>query len=182
MIRSKLLKAGGRAYVPEDENAFLPVPRIIEIILNSGGIPCYPVLLDNAEGNCTEYESDMQLLLNELMALRIFCIELIPGRNDIGCLRDFVMFFRDNGFVITFGTEHNTPEPGPLTPAARNNQPLDRELKKISYEGCCVIAAHQYLHARGLPGYVDERGLAHQDRMEEFTSLGKSVIEQFVST
>jgi len=179
-IRSRLLKAGGRAFVPEDENAFLPVPDIIEIILKSGGIPCYPVLLDNAEGECTEYESDMQLLLNELMALKIFCIELIPGRNDINFLRDFIMFFRKNDFIITFGTEHNTPELIPLTVTARNNHELDEELKRISFEGSCVIAAHQYLHAQGLPGYLDDTGLAMQNRMEEFISLGKSVIERYI--
>ncbi len=178
-IRARLLKAGGQAFVPEDENAFLPVPEIIEIIHKSGGIPCYPVLLDNAEGECTEYESDMQLLLNELLALKIFCIELIPGRNDINFLRDFVMFFRKNGFIITFGTEHNTPELNPLTITARNNHTLDEELKRISFEGSCVIAAHQYLHAQGLQGYLDDTGLAIQNRMEEFISLGKSVIERF---
>ena len=60
------MKAGGKAFVAEDQHAILPVSKIIEIILNAGGIPCYPVLLDDQEGNFTEYESSSQILLNEL--------------------------------------------------------------------------------------------------------------------
>ncbi|MBN1158125.1 MAG: hypothetical protein JXA61_01990, partial [Bacteroidales bacterium] len=46
-IRSNLLKAGGKAFVEEDENAFMEIEEIISIILDAGGIPCYPVLLDD---------------------------------------------------------------------------------------------------------------------------------------
>lgn len=181
-IRSRLLKAGGLAYVPEDEEAFLPVDEVIRIILKCGGIPCYPVLLDNAEGRYTEYESDMHILMNELRARKVPCIELIPGRNDLDLLRDFVMFFRKNGFVITFGTEHNTPELIPLKVSARNNRELDDELNLISWEGSCVIAAHQYLHAKDQEGYIDETGTAKSDRMEEFVILGKAVINYFLQS
>jgi len=179
-IRSNLLKAGGSAFVAEDENAFLPVAEIIEIILNAGGIPCYPVLLDDVNGNCTEYESSRQILLNELTSKNIYCIELIPGRNDLDILREFVLFFKENNFIITFGTEHNTPRMAPLKITARGGAELDDELKKISYDGACVIAAHQYLHATGKEGYVNLDGLAKQDRIEEFVALGQAVIDKFI--
>jgi hypothetical protein len=181
-IRGNLLKAGGRAFVPEDENAFLPAPEIINIILASGGIPCYPVLLDNPDGVCTEYEADKQLLMNELISMNVHCIELIPGRNDLGFLRDFVMFFDLNGFVITFGTEHNAPGLMPLTVTGRGAQPLDEDLKKISFRGACVIAAHQYLHARGEEGYILPDGAARKEARKEFVSLGKAVIEKYIRT
>ena len=42
----------------------------------------------------------------------------------------------------------------PLTVTARGSEPLDDELKKIAWEGVCVIAAHQYLRAEGRQGYV----------------------------
>jgi len=179
-IRSNLLKAGGRAFVPEDQNAFLPVPQIIQIILNAGGIPCYPVLLDDKDGICTEYESDKQILLNELISNNVYCIELIPGRNDIEIMREFVHFFSENNFIVTFGTEHKTPAMTPLKITTRGGVELDEELKKISYEGTCVIAAHQYLHAKGEEGYVNLDGKAKQDRIEEFIKLGKAVIDKFV--
>ncbi|MCU0456703.1 MAG: hypothetical protein MUE74_10405, partial [Bacteroidales bacterium] len=43
-IRSNLLKSGGPAFVEEDENSFLPLKKIISLISDAGGIPCYPVL------------------------------------------------------------------------------------------------------------------------------------------
>jgi len=180
-IRANLLKAGGRAFVPEDPDAFLPVPEIIEIILNAGGIPCYPVLLDDANGKYTEYESDMQLLRKELEAMNVFCIELIPGRNDLNILKKFVQYFHDKKFVVTFGTEHNTPELIPLLVKARGNQVLDADLKKISWEGASVIAAHQYFHANGEEGYIRSDGQANQDKLDDFIELGKAVIEKFIS-
>ena len=48
-IRSKLLKAGGAAFVPEDPKAFLPMETVQEIITAAGGIPTYPFLADNAK-------------------------------------------------------------------------------------------------------------------------------------
>jgi hypothetical protein len=86
-----------------------------------------------------------------------------------------------NGFVVTFGTEHNTPELNPLTITARGKQPPDQELKRISFEGTCVIAAHQYLHAQGQEGYIKADGSARKSEKEEFVALGKAVIEKFIS-
>jgi hypothetical protein len=180
-IRANLLKAGGKAFVREDPEAFLPLPHIIELILDAGGIPCYPVLLDDINGNCTEYESDWQLLLNELESKKIYCIELIPGRNDINILKEFVNFFQENNFIITFGTEHNTPELKPISVTARGNVPLDNELKKISWEGACVIAAHQYLHAKDEEGYVKLDGKINREHLDNFIELGKAVIEKFIT-
>jgi hypothetical protein len=180
-IRANLLKAGGRAFVAEDPDTFIPIPEIIEIILNAGGIPCYPVLLDDAAGKCTEFESDMHRLRENLEALNIFCIELIPGRNDLERLREFVTYFHDNKFVITFGTEHNTPELTPLLVKARRNSPLDDELKRISWEGASVIAAHQYLHAKGEEGFIQMDGKANLDRVKDYVELGKAVIEKYTT-
>jgi len=36
----------------------MSLEEVIEIITNAGGIPCYPVLLDDRNGNYTEYEKD----------------------------------------------------------------------------------------------------------------------------
>ena len=55
-IRGNLLKSGGKAFVEEDENTFMSLDEVIEIIVAAGGIPCYPVLLDDKNGNYTEYE------------------------------------------------------------------------------------------------------------------------------
>jgi hypothetical protein len=180
-IRSNLLKSGGAAFVEEDENSFLELKKIIKIIIRAGGIPCYPVLLDDSSGKCTEFESDPEKLYNSLRQLGIECIELIPGRNDALILKNFVEFFHKKGFIITFGTEHNTPEMLPLTVTARGSQPLDESLKKIAWEGACVIAAHQYLRADGRQGYVLPDGSHSVKQMQDLIHLGQLVIEYFLN-
>jgi hypothetical protein len=167
--------------VEEDKNSFLELKKIIKIIISAGGIPCYPVLLDDASGKFTEYEADQEKLLASLRKLGIGCIELIPGRNDFNVLKSFVEFFHNNGFIITFGTEHNTPEMLPLTVTTRGSVPLDDSLKTIAWEGACVIAAHQYLRADGRQGYVLPDGTHSVKQRRELMNLGKLVIEYYLN-
>jgi hypothetical protein len=167
-IRSNLLKSGGAAFVREDENSFLELPALVKIILKAGGIPCYPVLLDDSSGN---YLNDK----------RISCIELIPGRNSLPVLSDFVHFFHDRNYIVTFGTEHNTPDLLPLTVTAKGQEPLSNDLKQIAWDGVCVIAAHQYLRAKGMQGYVMPDGKPNFDQKRELTYLGRLVVEFFLS-
>jgi hypothetical protein len=180
-IRSNLLKAGGAAFVAEDENSFLPLRKIIKIITEAGGVPCYPVLLDDPSGNCTEFEGDAEKLHLKLTSLGVGCIELIPGRNDLKILKKFVDFFYNKGFVILFGTEHNTPEMTPLTVTSRGSVPLDEKLKRIAWEGACVVAAHQYLRAHRRQGYVLSDGNPSKDQRDELAKLGQVVIEYFLN-
>lgn len=179
-IRSNLLKAGGAAFVEEDESSFLDLKTIISIIIKSGGIPCYPVLLDDHAGKFTEFEADQENLYESLTRLGVGCIELIPGRNDFDILKKFVEFFHEKNLIITFGTEHNTPEMIPLTITARGSKALDGSLKKIAWEGVCVIAAHQYLRAQKREGYVNQDGTLKIDEKKDFASSGQIVIEYFL--
>ena len=180
-IRSNLLKSGGPAFVEEEESSFLELSKIIKIIIRAGGIPCYPVLLDDPSGNYTEFENDPDKLYSALTRLGIECIELIPGRNDLRILRNFVEYFNGKGFIITFGTEHNTPEMIPLTVTARGGEPLDESLKTIAWEGACIIAAHQYLRADGRQGYVLPDGKHSKQQKEDLAILGQLVIEYFLT-
>jgi len=180
-IRSNLLKAGGPAFVEEEESSFLELSKIIKIIIRAGGIPCYPVLLDDPSGKYTEFESDPEKLYSALTRLGIECIELIPGRNDLRIVKNFVEFFYRKGFIITFGTEHNSPEMIPLTVTARGGESLDESLKKIAWEGACIIAAHQYLRADGRQGYVLPDGKHSNRQKEDLTILGQLVIEYFLT-
>jgi hypothetical protein len=178
-IRGHLLKAGGKAFIEENDAAFMSLDEIIEIIVNAGGIPCYPVLLDDKNGNFTEYEKDPEKLRQELTARNIGCIELIPARNDTGHMERFVTFFYDKGFAVLLGTEHNTPDMIPLTCYTRGNLPLSDTLKRISYEGACVVAAHQYFKAKGLPGFISNLGMAKNSDRDYFKKTGNAVIHFF---
>ena len=180
-IRSNLLKAGGTAFVQENDSSFPELRKIMKIIVNAGGIPCYPVLLDDPTGALTEFEADKEKLDRSLSGMGIACIELIPGRNELSILRDFVEYFDKKEYIITFGTEHNTPDIIPLTITARGSQQLDGSLKSIGWKGACVIAAHQYLRAHGRQGYVLSDGTPSRKQKEDLTGLGQMVIEYFLN-
>lgn len=179
-IRGNLLKSGGCAFVPEDDKAFLSLDQVIELIIHAGGIPCYPVLLDNPKGEFTDYEGDYESLYRNLTAMNIYSVELIPGRNKPEILEQFVNFFNKKGFVVTFGTEHNTPRLDPVTVFGGDGKEISEAMQKIGYEGACVIAAHQYLIAKGEEGYLDGRGKTKIKQRSEFISLGNAVIKAFI--
>jgi hypothetical protein len=176
-IRGNLLKSGGKAFVEEDENAFMSLDEVIEIITSSGGIPCYPVLLDDKNGAYTEYERDPETLHRELTHRNIACIELIPGRNDAGHLQRFVEFFHQRDFVILMGTEHNAPDMIPLTCDTRDRKPLNDFIRRVAYQGACVVAAHQYLRAKGGQGFINTDGLPCLQEKASLTELGSAVIQ-----
>ena len=178
-IRNNLLKAGKKAFVPEDEKAFLSIEQTLEIIISAGGIPCYPVLLDDAAGNFTEFEADMEHLRQSLINLRIYCIELIPQRNRLEIMEPFVRYFYENGFAVTLGTEHNAPGLFPLTPCCSGKVPLTDFLRQVNYEGACIIAANQHLHNKGEQGYINDKGNAQTNKRREMTELGDTVIREW---
>jgi len=179
-IRGNLLKTGGKAFVPEDPMAFLKLEQVNVIIISAGGIPCYPVLLDDPKGVITDFEADTEALYHSLVERNIYSLELIPGRNDFSILKEFVQFFRSKNFLISFGTEHNTPQLDPIKVSCRGGIDLDEELNLIGYEGACIIAAHQYLVAKGKEGYLDLSGIAKSAEYDAFVELGQAVISHFI--
>jgi len=181
-IRSILLKKGGIAFVEEDKAAFLSLREIKEIILGAQGIPCYPVLLDDEDGNFTDFEEDFVELVKKLTKNRIYAVELIPARNDFSIIKKFTDIFNEKGFLITFGTEHNTPDPTPLKVSCRNQMPLDDDLLAINYQSACVIAAHQYYIANGQPGYLTPEGFPRLEKQDDFITIGNAVIRNFIHT
>lgn len=180
-IRTHLMKAGKPAYVKEEFVTFEEAQRLV---LEMGGIPCYPVLIDGASQVC-EFEASPEALLSQLQRRNIHMVEFIPGRNSLPNLARYAQCLHEAGIVLTFGTEHNTPHPAPLAPSCAGNVPLTAELKRYSWEGACVVAAHQYPRRTGRDGYVDSEGrlmLACQDRersIREFVALGEHAILEF---
>lgn len=176
-IRGNLLKAGGAAFVPEDPKAFLPMETVRKIILAAGGIPTYPFLADDAKGGFTDFEQDVVKTAETLRERGIFSVEFITTRNSVEVLEKYAGYLHDNGFVVTFGSEHNTPAMEPIELFARGGVPLTERLKYINYCGACVMAAHQDIVASGMQGYVDSRGKADIDKRDEYIKHGDSVIK-----
>jgi len=179
-IRSNLLKAGGAAFVPEDPKAFLPMRTVCDIILAAGGIPTYPFLADDAKGVYTDFEGDLEKVAKTLTERGFSSVEFITTRNDVVLLEKYALYLHEQGFVVTFGSEHNTPAMEPLELFARQSTPLTDTLKKINYEGACVVAAHQYVVAQGLPGYVGANGVADRSKRDEYIKLGDQLISRVV--
>ena len=176
-IRANLLKAGGVAFVPEDPKAFLPTKTVCDIIIAAGGIPTYPFLADNDKGEYTDFEKDLKSVAEQLTQRGFHSVEFITTRNDVNLLEKYADYLYNQGFIVTFGSEHNSPVMEPVELFARNNTPLTELLMKINYEGACVLAAHQFLVSQGKEGYVDKNGYADRSKRNDYVKLGDQLIK-----
>lgn len=176
-IRVSLFKLSGAAFVPEVQDAFLPLQSVCEIIVAAGGIPTYPFLADNEKGEYTDFEGDLKSVAENLIKRGIYSVEFISTRNDIKLLEKYAGYLHNEGFIVTFGSEHNSPAMEPIELFARNGVTLTDKLKIINYQGACIIAAHQHLVAQGLGGYINESGEAERTKRGEFVALGNELIQ-----
>lgn len=179
-IRGNLLKAGGAAFVPEDAAAFLPMQQVQEIIIAGGGIPTYPFLADDTTGNYTDFENDLERVAKQLEERGFHSVEFITTRNDVRLLEKYAAYLYAQGFVVTLGSEHNTPAMEPIELFARGGENLSDRLMEINYKGACLIAAHQHLVNQGLSGYIDQQGNADCSKRSEFEALGAQLIENTI--
>jgi len=171
-IRSNLMKAGKPAFVPEAAISFHDAYRLI---LELGGIPCYPILADGASPICP-FEDPPDELAERLLSRGIYCAELIPVRNRSEVIDRYVATLRGAGIVVTAGTEHNTRRMIPVEPMALGGERLSDAAREVFWEGTCVVAAHQESTAAGRPGYVDDDGrlsAAFSDREERIRWLSR---------
>lgn len=179
-IRGKLLKAGGAAFVEEDPSVFLDTTAIHDIIIKAGGIPTYPFLADDAKGKYTEFEGDLPKAMADLKKRGYYSVEFIPTRNSHDKMKEYVMALVNEGFIVTFGTEHNAPGKQPIEVFAGGKTPLDDDLMKINYEGACILAAHQYLFATKGEGVLNKKGAFIKSKRDEFVELGNRLIKHVV--
>ncbi len=153
-IRSRLMKAGRVAFVPESPLLF---ERAYRLILERDGIPCYPTLADGASPVCP-WEDPPAALAGRLLERGIHMAELIPERNDRAVVDAYATAFRAAGIAVMAGTEHNTLEQIPFAPRCRDGGPPSGPAQELFWEGTCVVAAHQHERAAGRPGFVDREG------------------------
>jgi len=179
-LRGNLLKAGKVAFVEESPSAYLDMDEAKSIMLDMGGIPCYPVLVDGTKGELNEAESDPEALCDLLISKGIYCAEFIPTRNDINVFRKYISVFKSKGIAITVGTEHNTPLMEPISPKCRGGVEFD-DLKETFWNGACLISAHQYLVSKGQAGFVNSIGNRTDIEKEKLESIGEAVIAYYLS-
>lgn len=180
-FRTHLMKTGKPVYV---EEKFLSFDQGYQLVLELGGIPCYPTLADGASPICG-YETPVEDLIRTLKESRIYCAELIPIRNKPDVLSQYVHAMRAAGLVVTAGTEHNTLNVLPIEPTCLKGQAVPEDLKQIFREGACVVAAHQFLTLHGECGFVDSAGVPNpkysstEERIAAFRKLGAAVIAKY---
>ena len=177
-IRSSLMKAGKPAFVKED---FLNFEQAFTLILELGGIPCYPTLADGASVRC-EFEEDIPALVEEMKKRNLHMAEYIPIRNTAEVLSEYVKAVRAEGIAVVAGTEHNTLDLIPIDPTCVGGTDIPDDIKDIFWEGTCVLTAHLHLMANGKPGFVDSEGNPNADfsdaeqRIRSFADLGARII------
>jgi hypothetical protein len=180
-LRLHLMKAGKPAFV---ESSGISFAQGYQLILELGGIPCYPVLADGAQP-ITPFESSLDALVADIRSRGIHATELVPVRNEPEVLRRYVTTLRSSGLVVTAGTEHNTLDMIPLVPTCVGGTTIPDELEGIFWEGACVVAAHQFLKLHDECGYVDGEGNLNpeydsaEEHIAAFAALGAAVIERY---
>ena len=92
-LRNNLLKAGGPAFIPEPVEAFLESDMVCKMILNQGGIPTYPFLADDSNGNFTPFEGSKEEAAKTLKKRNIWSVEFITTRNSLAVLRRICALF-----------------------------------------------------------------------------------------
>lgn len=180
-IRGKLLKAGGAAFVPESANIFLSVDAVCRIILAAGGIPTYPFLADDAKGNFTDFEAPVEQTAARLKEMGIYSTEFITTRNSTAVLEAYAQYLWNEGFLVSFGSEHNTPAMEPIRLSTREGVELSPILKTINYQSACVMAAHQALVREHKPGYVNTDGSVNLPQRDALIARGDEIIRACLS-
>lgn len=171
-IRSRLLKAGTPGFAPEVPLSF---EQAYAYIVAMDGIPVYPTLADGVSPVC-EFEADPDQLARELLKRGIYAAELIPIRNHVAVVDEYVKAFTDAGLIVMAGTEHNTVDKIALDPACVDG-PASDYAKQAFWEASCVIAAHQALVQQGKSGFVDEGGNRTDVGKEDLIAYGAALIE-----
>lgn len=175
-LRNALLKQGKVAYVDE---RFVTPKEAAELILGLGGYVSYPTLIDGAP-EILPGEGAPDELIATLLKQQIGAAEFIPTRNDLHVLTTYVKALRTHGIAVGAGTEHNAATWIPLMPACVKDVPLSEELIQIFWEGACVAVAHQYLRAKGQPGFqflVDKN--AREAQIQHMAKIGARVVQAF---
>ncbi len=179
LLRGALLKAGGAAFIPEDPGSFPSLETIRQLILNAGGIPTYPFLGDALNGQCTDFEKELPKTMQLLKRRGIYSVEFITTRNSIEYLEQTASELWKNGFLVTLGTEHNTPAMEPLEPMAKGGVKITSALQLINVKSVCILLAHQHLTEKTGEGWLEKTsGEPKLEEKEDFIEIGWRMIAE----
>jgi hypothetical protein len=183
-LRSRLMKAGRPAFVKETP---VPFSDALDFIRGLGAIAVYPTVADGADPICG-YEDPVEDLIERMTGHDIYGAELIPVRNTPAVVDEYVKAWRDAGIFVMVGTEHNTQERIPVAPTCLKGVELSDMVRDITWEGTCVVAAHQHLKRQGKAGYTDVDGVLNptfpdaETRIRYFAEMGEELLFEATGT
>jgi hypothetical protein len=169
-LRTHLMKAGKPGFVAE---SYLSLAEATELIAELGGLASYPVVGDGMRPP-SPFEADPATLVANVKKLGVPLAEFIPPRNAPAALSAYATALRQAGVVVTAGTEHNTGELLPIDPRCAGGAAVPEAVRRIFWEGACVVAAHQFLVAHGHPGFA--AGAIDEARIADFARLGAELV------
>ena len=71
-------------------------------------------------------------------------VEFITTRNTTKVLEEYSGYLQDEGFTVTFGSEHNTPALEPIKLRTSDHpEGLSEKLRITNFRGACKVVAHQ---------------------------------------
>jgi hypothetical protein len=104
LVRARLVKSGKPCYVEENRDAFTTVDNLVNMYLEYGAIPIYPMM-----GNpVTEEEMDLVALFRKMQTYRLHALEIIDYRTEISRAQAVFDAASSEGYPVFVGTEHNT--------------------------------------------------------------------------
>jgi len=110
LVRAKLIKSGRPCYVEEDSKAFTTVENLVDLYLEYGAVPTYPLM-----GNpITEEEEDLEKLIKKMQAHRLYALDLMDFRTEVDRAGEIIDAASRHGIPVFIGTEHNTKTMIPL--------------------------------------------------------------------
>jgi hypothetical protein len=183
-LRSRLMKAGCPAFIEETPVLFTDA---LKFVRGLGAIAVYPTLADGVIPICG-YEDPVEDLIERMAGHDIYGAELIPVRNTPEVVDKYVKTWRDAGIFVMVGTEHNTQERIPVAPTCLHSVELSDDVKDITWEGTCVVAAHQHLMQQGKTGYADVEGVLNptfpdaETRIRYFAEMGEELLYEATGT
>ena len=182
LVRKKLMKRGGVAYVQPGPDTFPPVETFHQLIAGCGALPCAAWLDGLSPG-----EQAMNELLSLLMDKGVVAFNIIPDRNwnvadpalkerKLANLYAVVDLVRDLNLPILVGTEMNSPG---LKIVDDFDAPELAPVRDVFLDGAYFIYGHTVMARHAGLGYASAWAEAalpeRQTRNEFYTRAGRLI-------
>jgi hypothetical protein len=173
LVRARLVKSGMPCYVEEDHKAFTTVENLVDLYLEYGAIPIYPLM-----GNpITEEEEDLEALFSKMKRYRLNALEIIDYRTEISRAQEIIDAASSQGFPVFIGTEHNTKSPLPLVGPVAAYPDFYTYLRRSAN----FLIGHQRLMEQCNFGFVCPDGAPRFDDRREGFSFFEKIGEMDIS-